>query len=169
MPMTAPAVDYRPAVALYRHLGPGPESMTSPYTAMLENTYAEICRSNFWTWKKQFEAAHRDVASLSALRHGWDTYDAEPPSELARRTTNNILKILEQEAMPPSRLLPSREGGITISFVEGPRRAEIEAYNSGEIAVAIYTPTDVLKVWELSAESASVREAIATIRVYLTA
>ena len=169
MPMTAPPVDYRPAVALYHHLGPGYESMTSPYTAMLENTYAEICRSNFWTWKKQFEAAQRDVAGLSSLQHGWDTYDAEPPNERARSTAKNILEILEQEAMPPSRLLPSREGGITISFAEGSRRAEIEAYNSGEIAVVIYTPTDVLKVWELNADRASVREAIASIRVYLTA
>jgi hypothetical protein len=167
--MTVPPVDYQPAVALYRHLGPGNESITSPYTAMLENTYAEICRSNFWTWKKQFEAAQRDVAGLSSLQHGWDSYDAEPPNELARSTTRDILRLLEHEAMPPSRLLPSRERGITISFAEGLRRAEIEAYNSGEIAVAIYTPTDVLKVWELNAENASIREAIASIRVYLTA
>jgi hypothetical protein len=169
MPVTVPPVDYRPAVALYHHLGPGNESITSPYTAMLENTYAEICRSNFWTWRKQFEAAQRDVAGLSSLQHGWDTYDAEAPNELARTTAKDILRILEQEALPPSRLLPSREGGITISFAEGSRRAEIEAYNSGEIAVAIYTPTEVLKVWELNAETRSIREAIASIRVYLTA
>jgi hypothetical protein len=143
--------------------------MTSPYAALLESTFAEICRSNFWTWRKQFEAAQRDLASLSALPLGWDSYDAEPPDELALRITRDILKMLEQEAMPPSRLLPSREGGVTISFAEGPRRAEIEIYNSGEVAVAIYTPTDVLRVWELNAESRSVREAIASIRVHLTA
>jgi len=169
MPMTVPPVDYSPAMAIYEQLGPGRESITSPYTALLGNTYAEICRSNFWTWRKQFEAAQRDVANLSALHPGWDSYDAEPPNELARRITRDILRILEQEAMPPSRLLPSREGGITISFAEGSRRAEIETYNSGEIAAAVYTPTNVVRVWELNAASASVREAIASIRVYLTA
>ena len=92
--------------------------MTSPFAAILGNTFAENCRSNFWVWKKRFEVAQRDVAGLSSLRHGWDTYDAEPPNELARKAANDILNALEQEAMPPSRLLPSREGGITISFAE---------------------------------------------------
>jgi hypothetical protein len=168
MPVAAPALD-RPVTAIYQDFGQGDESMTSPYDAVLSNALAEMYRSNFWTCKKKFALARRQLAAASTLQQGWNTYDSEPPNHVAQELASQILALLENEATPPNRVRPSAEGGITISFVEGPNRADIETYNSGEIAAATYSDlTEAPRVWELNGDNTNIRDAIANIRVHLT-
>jgi hypothetical protein len=87
----------------------------------------------------------------------------------ARKVARQILDALEAESLPPSRLLPSAEGGISISFVERENRAEIEICNSGEVAVATYSISDDPVVWELSLADSELGSAIHKIRVHLAA
>ena len=114
-----------------------------------------------------FDEARRRLSEAASLKQGWDTYDADPPNLTARQIATKVLRLLERGYLCPARLLPSSEGGIAISFVRNARRAEIEGYNSGEIAAVIYGSDKESVAWDLSAIEEEITEAIETIRVHL--
>lgn len=135
------------------------------YTRSLFDSFNE---SAFWRNTPRFTEARRRLECTAALAYGWDTYGAEAPNALARDLARSVLDVLEGERLPPARLSPSSEGGITISFVEGDNRAEIEIYNTGEAAAATYSGDSEPVVWELSGFDSALMSAISTIRVHLT-
>ena len=109
------------------------------YLKTLRAAFEEIYKSSFWLSKARFAAARRQLSTTVSLKPDWDTYGAESPNELARTRAAQILDLLEEASFPPARLMPSAEGGISISFVAGDNRGEIEIYNTGEIAAATYS------------------------------
>ena len=95
----------------------------------------------------------------------WDTYGAEPPNALARELTGRVLTLLEESALCPSQLRANVEGGITISFASGARRALMEMYNTGEIVAAVYSAGNKPAVWEPGPDE--LRSTIWRLRVHL--
>jgi hypothetical protein len=116
-----------------------------------------------------FDSFREKLHSAASLPKSWNTYGSEPPNGSARTFALTVLQGLEKESLVPSRLLPSGEGGITISFVSRGRRAMLEIYNTGEVLGAKYSASDPPKVWEFELTKGRLRDAIEQIRTYLDA
>jgi len=140
------------------------EAVTSRVRAM---DRLEISVSAYWQNKTRFVEARRRLKGTAALSNGWDTYGAEAPNDLARAAAASILEALETHLLAPTRLMASSEGGIAISFVEGEKRAEIEIYNTGEVAAATYSRGGDATAWELDNTEPALKHAITKIRVHL--
>lgn len=160
------AVDHRPPCAIYRSVREY-EVGTSASRADLSLAPLEICNSQFWSNKGQFLDASERLWQTRNLKPGWDTYGADPPNESARELAYEVLALLQAGDIAPARLLPSVEGGISISFVRGNARAAIEIFNTGEIVAATYSKDDEPVVWELDKSEGSIRDSIGTIREHL--
>jgi hypothetical protein len=128
-----------------------------------------VLQSAFLTSKARFDDARHRLKAVAILRHGWDSYAAEPPNDVAYTLASTILDELEANHLPPTRLMPSVEGGIGLAFVEGGNRAYLEVCNTGETVVAIYGTQGEPEVWEIDATQAARKAAIDRIRVYLAA
>lgn len=160
----------RPIIGIYRSVGGIDSAQTSTEsTGMISHPLSEVFKSIFWVNKARFNDARSRLQSTTLLQPGWDTYDADPPNQIARKLAQKMLLKLEAEALPPSRLLPSSEGGIAISFANENGRAEIEIYNSGEIAAATYSLHEEPIVWDLDGSNAGITTTIEQIRVRLSA
>lgn len=161
---------YRPTTGVYRIVRLNDEAVTSPVYANFQRAaLKEIYRSTFWLSKARFAEARERLNTMVYLEHGWDTYGAESPNDVALSLAAKILEALEEESLPPTRLMPSAEGGVAISFVEGNNRAEIEIYNTGEVAAATYSGHSEPAVWELDNINSELKRTIAQIRVHLAA
>jgi len=117
----------------------------------------------------RFDDFREKLHSTASLAENWNSYGAEPPNELARKLAFTVLQGLEKEPIVPSSLLPAGEGGITISFVRGAKRAMLEIYNTGEVLVAKYSASDPPQVWEFELTESRLRDSIDQIRTYLDA
>ena len=160
----------RPIIGIYLSVGGIHSAQTSTgSTGMLSHPLSEVFKSIFWVNKARFNEARVRLQATTMLQPGWDTYGADPPSQIARELAQKILRKLEAEALPPSRLLPSSEGGIAISFANEHGRAEIEIYNTGEIAAATYSDQDDPIVWDIDGSDSGIAAAIGQIRVRLSA
>jgi hypothetical protein len=171
MPCQAPAkAAPTPTVGVYRILRQDDEAITARlYKVFHDSALNSINQSAFLTKKTRFEEARQQVNNIFWPELSWYTYGVEAPNYIARRQAAKILDVLETASLPPARLMASAEGGITMSFVEGKNRAEIEAYNTGEIAAATYSGQSAPTVWELTDEHSDLEQAVVQIRVRLTA
>ncbi len=170
MPLAAQPEVLRPTVEILRRACQNDEAITSDrYAKVMGSSLERIYRSTYWTNSARFEEARQQLSSTASLERDWDTYGAEPPSDQARQGAASILDALEAAALPPSRISPSAEGGVAVSFVEGDKRALIEIYNTGEAAAATYSDEGSPVVWELDGTPSSVKGAIERIRVHLAA
>lgn len=169
--LAAPAASFAPPLGFYRAFGQNDEAVTSQGAEMgSRDARDEIFRSSvYWPAKAAFIDARWRLKATASLADDWDTYGAEPPTGAARALAARILDILEESLMPPSRLMASAEGGIAMSFVEGHNRAEIEIYNSGEIAVATYSGQSEPVVRDVTDTESALNDAVDQIRVRLTA
>jgi hypothetical protein len=166
--LAAQVIEYSPAIGSYR--GRNDEAVTSQvYAMILRAALDEIFKSSFWRTKARFAEARQRLRATASVDRGWDTYGAEAPNDTARTLAAKILDALEADSLPPSRVMPSAEGGIAISFVEGENRAEIEIYNTGEIAAATYAAQSEPVAWELKNTDSALTNAIIDIRVRLAA
>lgn len=167
MPLAIQAPECQAPVAYHSVLLEAPR-----YREGHEKSIASISKSFYWQTKAflaSFAKLRERLERTANLSDGWDTYDAERPSDLARSLAGRVLDALESARLIPSHLMPSAEGGIAFSFVDGENRAEIEVYNSGEIAAATYTNRSEPIVWELSESDSELRTLAHKIRVHLTA
>lgn len=166
--LAAQLPDYSPPIC--RIFDQNDEAVTSRlYDADLRAKLDEIYNSAFWRSKARFVALRRRLNSTATLACGWDTYGAEPPNEVARSLARKILDVLEADLLHPTHLMPSAEGGIAISFVKGDNRAEIEIYNTGEIAAATYSGRSEPIAWDLMNTESALKNAVVEIRVRLAA
>lgn len=70
------------------------------------------------------------IKSFRKLEKDWDTYDSEPPNEIA---IENALIGLKECKTKPSSIGPCGEG-ITFEYLLGNNYYVLEFYNDGEIA-----------------------------------
>jgi hypothetical protein len=164
-----------PSIALVRDLAASyeprlaPEAVSYNYDHALKEALETRDRSQFWRSFELFEQAERQLRELANLRVNWDSYGAEVPNERARRAAESLITLLRSMGMPPTRVVPSSEGGVGICFVDEDRYADIECFNSGEILAVSYRGTGEPNVWEVADEDDAIKAAIEQIRAHLVA
>lgn len=169
MPTAAQEAVRRSMIGLFYRVRQNDEAITSETYASAFPSLEPIYSSAFLLSKARFAEARERLNETASLARGWDTYDAESPNAVARTRAEKILNVLETATLPPTRLTPTVEGGIALSFVAGANRAVIEIYNSGEIAAANYSDEGEPAVWELDETDARLLGTIDQIRVHLAA
>jgi hypothetical protein len=167
MPLNVATDAVRPPVGIYCSIEPNAAGPKEAYSRILQEWHQAVLQSAFLTSRARFDDAWLRLNAAALLRHGWDSYAADPPNDKAYGLALTVLDELEVSHLPPTRLMPSVEGGIGLSFVEGDDRAYLELCNTGEIIVAIYQAQGEPEVWELDITQVSLRAAINRIRVHL--
>jgi hypothetical protein len=115
-----------------------------------------------------FAVHYKAVQAMASLREGWDTYGASAPTAIARDNAVRVLDRLLSKNLTPSKVLPSAEGGVAISFTASSRRyADIECFNSGDILAITSNRRSEPVVWAVGTES-SVDDTIERILVFLS-
>jgi hypothetical protein len=111
------------------------------------------------------------LESFRDLQRGWDSYDAEPPSEAAIDNASRVLQALwEQGSGTRARLVPSVEGGIDLIFsTTEDGYADIECFNDGEILAITSQVCSEPSVWPVMADAAGLRDAIVKIKAFTKA
>jgi len=154
--------------AIYLPLS-GHEAVAPAFPLSLEALRREVYRhSQYWSVFRSFEDAQAQLSEFSRLKADWDSYGAEPPSATARESAAQLLGILRTSNLPPTRVVPSSEGGVGICFINGEAYADIESLNSGELLAVMYTGTEEPQVWEITQNEESIKEAVEQIRGHLT-
>lgn len=79
------------------------------------------------------------LESLKTLKSNWDGYGSDKPTENTVDSARTFLEAMHslENAISPSLISPSTEGGVGISFSFGNRKALIEFYNDGENLLAL--------------------------------
>lgn len=93
--------------------------------------------------------AHKRLAELASLQKDWDSYEADAPNSASIELTRHIIGQLAANDFEPSRIDPSAEGGICLSFQRGRRYADVECFNSGELLAVTSLGGDETEVWDV--------------------
>jgi hypothetical protein len=110
------------------------------------------------------------LESFRNLQHGWDSYEAEPPNEVAMANARRVLHILwSSGTVPPIRTIsPSVEGGIGIVFAGSHNRyADIECFNDGDILAITSNGETEPSVWSPGTEAGGLHSAVERISSFL--
>jgi hypothetical protein len=95
--------------------------------------------SEFLTRLRLFEERRRDIENLASLSDGWSSYDSPKPSTASIRSAGEVLAALHRILLVPTKVLPSAEGGVAMTFLSASRnRAVIETLNNGESFILLY-------------------------------
>lgn len=109
------------------------------------------------------------LESFRSLRPGWDSYDAEPPTETAIDNARHILRVIwTSETAPPLRQIsPSVEGGVALVFTGRDQKyADIECFNNGDILAITSDGITEPSVWSLNKDGGSIRRAIEKLNAF---
>ena len=111
--------------------------------------------------------AQQKVLNLSALKEGWDSYEAPPPNRAAIRKALHILNLLDGPDLLNVRILPSAEGGVGICFVRGDRYADLECSNDGEVFGIRHTGRQAPTLIPTDGSDISINAALREIREHI--
>ncbi len=76
--------------------------------------------------------------------------------------------VYEQEEALPVQVAPSAEGGALLVFsAGGPKYADIECYNDGEILAILSEPSSEPTIWCLTLEEEQLRSSLGRIAAFL--
>ena len=117
---------------------------------------------NTWTEKAQGKLEH-----LRSLESDWDSYGSEPPSREALATAGELLGMLIEEDLEPTRVVPSVEGGVVFDFIYAKRYAAIEILNTGEVTEVYMDESRNASASPLSDEHDELLQAIQKIQSFL--
>lgn len=85
------------------------------------------------------EQLRRQLAGLSGLPAGWNTYSARAiDGRIVESAAASILDHLIDAQVPPDRVIPSPAGGVVLSFGRGPRKADLEFFVDGEVLLVLH-------------------------------
>ena len=114
-------------------------------------------------WITRFQ---RELAKLRHLPAGWDSYDSPAPGAEAVALASDFLNLLwrHEDSVRPSRIAPSVDNGIVVSFLRDAVRANLEFFDSGEIAATIARYGMTPRVWEVENAEDAIERAIDDIR-----
>ena len=104
---------------------------------------------------------------LRLLETGWDGSDSEAPNTHAIHMAERILVLLQQLEFQPARVGASVEGGVTISFMDGDRYADVECFNSGEILAVTSDRRGQPDVWAVASDDVEIIRTLERIREFI--
>jgi hypothetical protein len=119
--------------------------------------------------KARFHELSKRLKRLKDLKPGWDSYDAQPPNATAFALAEIVFSVLIEVNFPPTNILASVEGGIGFVFHEKDKYADIECFNSGNIASVSYSNVIKPQAWVVDPGSEGIKESITKIRSFLNA
>ena len=64
-----------------------------------------------------FEEYKNTLSAFATLQDNWDSYGAEAPNSKALDVAEKILKFFKVADFPPTKIVPSVEGGISFLFI----------------------------------------------------
>lgn len=115
---------------------------------------------------KRFAQYFAKLDALTTDKSLW-VEGAEPPSAAILAVARLILRQLETEALEPTRVVASAEGGVGLCFVDGDKYADIECLNSGEILGVVSNRRDRPAVWKIEPDASGFANAAARIRAFI--
>ena len=86
---------------------------------------------------------------------------------VATELAEGILEVCEKYDLKPSRIDPSVEDGITISFLRGDLYADIECFNSGTVLAVLSDRLSQPEVWEITSAGEDVSASVNRIQKFL--
>jgi hypothetical protein len=114
-----------------------------------------------------FAQHYRQLWALPSNRSLWSA-DAEPPSEESVAWAQAVMQKLEIDALVPTRVVASAEGGVAICFVDGDNYSDIEILNSGQLLGVTTDRVNRPVVWEIQPDARDIARATATIRAFIS-
>jgi hypothetical protein len=135
---------------------------TSQYFEPTHKSNYQLLNDSDWITE-----CYEKLKQLSNLPANWDSYNAEPPNNIALNWTREILKILFKMGFPPTRITPSVENGVGISFICEHKYADIECFNEGDILAVISDGKGIPEVWEVESTTLAITSTIDKIREFL--
>ncbi|SRR5713101_5603158 len=114
----------------------------------------------------KFAAHFEKLAALAIDQTLW-VEGAEPPSSLTMVRARAILQQLQVEALEPTRVVGSAEGGVAFCFVSGDKYSDIECLNTDVILGVISNRRDRPFVWEIEPSASGIAQAAARIRDFI--
>jgi hypothetical protein len=141
-----------------------------PATSMAIRTFAQdIQESRRGTFPSRawFLESCQQLKKLTYLQENWDSYGAEPPNSVALDWAHQCLNILQTMNFAPTKITPSVENGVGISFISDKKYADIECFNTGEILAVISDGQGNPTVWEVQRTNQGIKSALGEIRVFL--
>jgi hypothetical protein len=92
---------------------------------------------------------------------------AEHPDALALAWARYVLQRLQEDDLPPTRVVASAEGGIAICFVKGDKYADIECLNNGEMLGVTTNRRHRPSAWQIEPDGGAIARAVARVRMFL--
>jgi hypothetical protein len=81
-----------------------------------------------------------ELKALRSLSNNWNGYGAEAPRACSIYMAEFLLYVLQNKNFPPSKVMPSVNGGVAICFIRGEQYADFECFNTGEILAVTSEP-----------------------------
>jgi hypothetical protein len=104
----------------------------------------QISRSNKW---------RQEITKFSELKKGWDSYDADAPSETAIRAALKVVENLEAAGIEPDWVTPTSDSSILIQFKKDATLFKLELDPDGDIGAMIRPEDEEAEFLDLRIES----------------
>ncbi len=105
-------------------------------------TYADLLHLSFSSDEASFILLGERLTELASILEDWDSYGAPPPAPEAIASARRTIEKLRFNELLPEMVAPSAEGGISIYFSLGKKKAFIEFSNEGDVLLARYGKDD---------------------------
>lgn len=92
-----------------------------------------------------------EIMAMSKLPKGWDSYDAEAPSETATNISMRIIENLEILEIVPDWCVPTSDGSILLQFQCQRVTYKWEVESDGDIGVMVKSPDEAPEYLDLQA------------------
>lgn len=113
--------------------------------------------ANVESWISRY---YRQLDEFKELQDNWNGYGSEAPNNIALTLSHELGDILHEREFEPTRVLPSAEEGVGVSFASGEKRAIIECFNDGDVVAVTYEDDGEPRVWEVGSSEVDLREAV---------
>ena len=90
--------------------------------------------------------AQKRLRDLQRLPENWG--GSEKPSEHACRVALNLVRSMERRSYRLWHIAPIADGGIALSYEDGPRAARFDVYNDGKVVLAMRKNSSQLQYME---------------------
>lgn len=127
-----------------------------------------VATSNAVRREQLYSQLADQMRSLEKTQSGWDSYEAEPPNDVARTAASRGLQILKTLHAEPVRVLPSADGGVGICFNHGTKYAQLEFLNDGDAHALMYGGSEGPHAWQIDlTDREALRQTWSRISAYL--
>ncbi|MBF0496870.1 MAG: hypothetical protein HQK58_09915 [Deltaproteobacteria bacterium] len=109
----------------------------------------------------------RKLEEMYKLLPNWNGMGSDPPNITAINTAKNVLDILHEINLPPSKIMASVEEGVAISFVKSNKYGMVECYNDGGVIILFPEGAGEPEIIEVGPSSLEIKDALVRMRSYV--